>query len=108
MPIAGISSMLLSLRGNVVPTEASDYELNYSAFSYAGMIATHTDKQEEEEIEEHRPSSFGAQGFAAKVEARSRDMRGGTKYIRVWYGIIMQCLWLGVLAHVGSLSQARS
>ena len=61
------------------------------------MISTHTDEQEAAEMEEHHPSSFGAQAFAAKIDARLRDMRDGTKYIRVWYGIIMQCLWLGVL-----------
>lgn len=108
MPIAGVLSMLLSLGGNIVPTDASDYELNSAALSYGGMIATHTDDQEAEEMEEHHSSLFGAQAFAAKVEARSRDMRGGTKYIRVWYGIIMQCLWLGVLLGTCWFTQSGS
>ena len=108
MPIAGVLSMLLSLGGNIVPTEASDYELNSSAFSYGGMIATHTEEQEVEEMEENHSLSSGAQAFAAKVEARSRDMRGGTRYIRVWYGIIMQCMWLGVLLGTCWFTQSGS
>ena len=108
MPIAGVLSMLLSLGGNIVPTEARDYELSSSTFSYGGMIATHTEEQEVEDMEEHHSSSSGAQAFAAKVEARSRDMRGGTRYIRVWYGIVMQCLWLGVLLSTCWFTQSGS
>ena len=108
MPIAGVLSMLLSLGGNIVPTEARDYELSSSTFSYGGMIATHTDEREVEEMEEHHSSSSGAQAFAAKVEARSRNMRGGTRYIRVWYGIVMQCMWLGVLLSTCWFTQSGS
>lgn len=108
MPIAGVLSMLLSLGGNIVPTEASDYELNSSTFSYGGMIATHTNDEEVEELEDYHSLSSGAQAFAAKVEARSRDVRGGTRYIRVWYGIILQCVWLGVLLATCWFTQSGS
>ena len=107
MPLAGILSMLLSLGGNIVPTEANDYELNSSAFSYGGMIATSNKEQEVDEMED-RPALSGAQAFAAKVDVRSQDMRGGTKYVRVWYGIVLQILWLGVLLGACWFTQSGS
>jgi hypothetical protein len=39
MPLAGVLSMLLSLGGNIIPTEAREYSAN-SKFSYGGFIAT--------------------------------------------------------------------
>lgn len=96
MPLAGILSIPLSLGGNIVPTEVHDYELNSSALSYGGMVATNNEEMEDE-MEDTRPALSGAQAFAAKVDARSQDMRGGTRYVRVWYGIALQLFWLGVL-----------
>lgn len=108
MPIAGVLSMLLSLGGNIVPTEASDYELNTSAFSYGGMIATHNSEEDEDKEDPSLAGQSEAQLFAAKVEKRSRNMVGGTKYIRVWYGIALQLLWLGVLLATCWFTQSGS
>ncbi|KAL8803704.1 MAG: hypothetical protein Q9182_003036 [Xanthomendoza sp. 2 TL-2023] len=90
MPIAGILSMLLSLGGNIVPSNARDYELNPATFSYGGMIATQqADEEAAEESEDRRAALHGPQAFAVKVKARSQDPRGGTRYVRVWYGILL-------------------
>ena len=107
MPIAGILSMLLALGGNIVPTESHDYELNPSAFSYGGMIATSND-DDNYDIEDTRPALSGPQAFAAKVDARSRDMRNGTRYARVWYGMAIQLFWVGVLLTACWLTQSGS
>lgn len=108
MPLAGILSMLLSLGGSIVPSNASDYELNPATFSYGGMIATQHEEQEAEEIEDRRSGQQGAHSFAAKVKARSQDRRGGTRYIRVWCGIILQCLLIGVLVGACGFTQSGS
>lgn len=107
MPLAGILSMLLSLGGNIVPTEATDYELNSSALSYGGMIAT-SNEDDEDETEAIRPPLSNAQAFAAEVDARSQDMKGGTKYVRVWYGVILQLFWLAVLLGACWFTQSGS
>ena len=108
MPVAGILSMLLSLGGSIVPSNASDYELNPATFSYGGMIATQHEEQEAEEIEDRRSGQQGAHSFAAKVKAKSQDRRGGTRYIRVWCGIILQCLLIGVLLGACGFTQFGS
>jgi len=106
MPLAGILSMLLSLGGNIAPTEANDYELN-SALSYGGMIAT-SKEDDEDGTEDTRPALSNAQAFAAQVDARSQDMKGGTKFVRVWYGVILQLFWLAVLLSACWFTQSGS
>ena len=56
------------------------------------MIATIQKNEEETEKVEDRKAIplTEAKAFTAKVEARSKDMRGGINYIKVWYGIIKQ------------------
>lgn len=108
MPVAGILSMLLSLGGNIVPSNARDYELNPATFSYGGMIATQHDEHEAEELEVRSAGLQGAQAFAARVKARSQDYRGGTKYIRVWYGVILQCALIGILLGACWFTQSGS
>lgn len=108
MPIAGVLSMLLSLGGNIVPTDARDYELNASAFSYGGMIATDNEEELEDREDRQQSSESEAKLFAARVEQRSKDVRGGTKYVRVWYGIVLQCLWLAVLLATCWFTQSGS
>lgn len=108
MPIAGVLSMLLSLGGNIVPTDARDYELNTSAFSYGGMIATHNEEELEDREDRHQSDESEAKLFATTVKQRSKDMRGGTKYIRVWYGIALQCIWLAVLLATCWFTQSGS
>ena len=111
MPIAGILSMLLSLGGNIVPTEASDYELGGKAFSYGGMIATiQQDEEESDEFEERlkHTTLSDAQKFAARVEVRSKDMRGGQRYLKVWYGIVLQCFWLAIVLGACWFTQSGS
>lgn len=107
MPLAGILSMLLSLGGSIVPSNASDYELNPATFSYGGMIATeHEEPKVEEpkaeepkakEIEDQRSGPPGAHAFATKIKKRAGNLRGGTKYGSVWCGIILQFLLIIVL-----------
>lgn len=108
MPLAGILSMLLSLGGSIVPSNASDYELNPATFYYGGMIATQHKEPEAEEIEDWRSGQQGAHSFAAKVKARSLDPRGGTRYSRVWCGILLQCLLIGVLVGACWFTQSGS
>ena len=73
---------------NIVPTEVSDCELSTSTSAYGGMIATHSGEEDVEEIE--------------------KDMRGGTKYVRIWYDIILQCFWLGTLLRACWSTQSGS
>ena len=108
MPLAGILSMCLSLGGNIVPANANDYELNPATFSYGGLIATQHEDTEAEDVLERQNGLESAKGFAVKVKLRSQDPRGGTKYVRVWYGIFIQILLIGVLLGACWFTQSGS
>lgn len=107
MPLAGVLSMLLSLGGSIVPSNASDYELNPATFSYGGLIATEHEEPKVEapkaeepkakEIEDQRSGRPSAHAFATKIKKRAGNFKGGTKYGYVWCGIVLQCLLIIVL-----------
>lgn len=98
MPLAGILSMLLSLGGSIVPSNASDYELNPGTFSYGGMIATEQDKQDAEPKPDIKRQGLPEEKvFADKVKLRSEDLLGGKKFARVWCGIGLQILFIAIL-----------
>ena len=86
MPLAGIVSMVLSLGGNLVPTDINDYERVAADFNYSGMIASRPDEPRptrfEEEVEHDvddddlKIESNDAKEFANLVASRARDTSG--------------------------------
>ncbi|KAL8832879.1 MAG: hypothetical protein Q9170_004699 [Blastenia crenularia] len=98
MPIAGVLSMMLSLGGNIVPTEASDYKMKAPRFTYGGLVATRSREDDTEEPEDLLGTDeCDSQVFADMVARRAKDPRGGQRFARVWYGIILQIFWIGVV-----------
>ena len=101
MPLAGVLSMLLSLGGNIVPTQTSDYKLKTSAFSYDGFIATsHAGEGKDEADDLKDLSCSDAKKFAKRVERRANKPRGEMremKRLAVGFGIGLQLFWLVVL-----------
>lgn len=116
MPLAGILSMLLSLGGSILPSNASDYELSPATFSYGGLIATEHEEPKVEapkaeepkakEIEDQRSGPVGAHAFATKIKIRAGNLQGGTKYDYVWCGIVLQCLLIIVIFFVCWFTQS--
>ena len=98
VPIAGVLSMMLSLGGNIVPTEASSYKKKVPRFSYMGLVRTRSNEAEIEEPEEVvDQDESDSQVFANMVERRARDFRGGQRFMRVWIGIALQLFWIAVV-----------
>ena len=100
MPLAGVMSMLLSLGGNIVPMQSSDYEVKTKAFTYGGMIATsHHDAEKAQFYDNDRDECVGseAQKFANIVERRAHEPRGSRKRVTVTIGMCLQIFWLVVL-----------
>ena len=91
MPIAGILSMMLSLGGNIVPMDISDYE-QVDTFSYAGMIPTADQKTNS--FVAKSTGETEAERFAALVHSRARDKLGARRSVAIWFGILLQCFWL--------------
>ncbi|KAI9765619.1 MAG: hypothetical protein M1839_005413 [Geoglossum umbratile] len=108
MPLAGVLSMLLSLGGNIVPTQTSEYELKTSAFSYGGFIATsHEERVDEvDDMVDHNWSD--AKKFARRVECRAKEPKGSRKRLIVGFGIFLQCFWLTVLLAACWFTQSGS
>ena len=103
VPIAGVLSMMLSLGGNIVPTEASSYkkklqEEEVPRFSYMGLVRTRSNEAKIEEPEKAvDQDESDSQGFANMVERRANDLRGGQRFMRVWIGIALQLFWIAVV-----------
>lgn len=98
MPVAGVLSMMLSLGGNIVPTEASGYQMKAPRFSYGGLVASRSNENDAEEPDDLQTTDEpDSQVFANMVERRAKDPRGGQRFVRVWYGIILQLCWIGVV-----------
>ena len=90
--------MLLSFGGNIVPTDASGYEMKVPRFSYGGMIATRSREDDVEEAENIGTTDEpDPQTFADMVERRAKDVRGGQTFSTVWVGVALQLLWIGVV-----------
>lgn len=99
MPLAGILSMILSLGGNIVPMDATDYELSSTAFAYGGLIATqekHIERRKNE-IDFKTAYVSPAETFANRVEKRAQERRGSTKRFIVFVGICFQISWFCIL-----------
>ncbi|KAL8757771.1 MAG: hypothetical protein Q9199_001983 [Rusavskia elegans] len=98
MPVARVLSMMLSLGGNIVPTEASGYQMKAPRFSYGGLVASRSKENDAEEPDDFQTTEEpDSQVFANMVERRAKDPTGGQKFVRVWYGIILQLCWIGVV-----------
>ena len=98
VPIAGVLSMLLSLGGSIVPTDASSYRTKLPRFSYMGLVRTRSNEEEIDEPEETLDQDESdSQIFADMVERRAKDRRGGQSFSRVWIGIILQLFWIAVI-----------
>lgn len=98
MPIAGVLSMMLSLGGNIVPTEASHYEIKAPRFSYGGWVATCSKEDDLDECEDSpKADDSDPKAFAGMVERRAKDPRGGQRFARVWYGVLLQLFWIAVI-----------
>jgi hypothetical protein len=91
MPIAGVLSMLLSLGGNIVPMELTDYE-TVDQFSYAGMVPTADSKADRVEFQPIGETE--AERFASRVYIRALDARGARRTLAIWGGIGLQLFWL--------------
>lgn len=90
--------MMLSLGGNIVPTEASGYQMKAPRFSYGGLVASRSKENDAEEPDDFQTTEEpDSQVFANMVERRAKDPRGGQRFVRVWYGIILQLCWIGVV-----------
>ncbi|KAI4119219.1 MAG: hypothetical protein LQ345_000813 [Seirophora villosa] len=68
MPIAGILSMMLSIGGNIAPTDASGYEMKVPRFLYRGLVATRSSEEEDSWTTDESDS----QVFAEKGERPTR------------------------------------
>ncbi|KAL8741854.1 MAG: hypothetical protein Q9190_005589 [Brigantiaea leucoxantha] len=77
MPLAGVLSMLLSLGGTMIPSHASEYEVKASGFSYGGLMATTKEDEKEDYSDAQLDDRTEPEKFAARVEHRSKDLRGG-------------------------------
>lgn len=100
MPLAGVLSMLLSLGGNIVPLQSSDYEVKTKGFTYGGMIATSHHEAEKANYYDNDGDEYAgpdAQKFANIVERRALEPRGSRKRVTVAIGVFFQLFWLIVL-----------
>jgi hypothetical protein len=94
MPIAGLLSMTISLGGNIVPREVTDFE-RVDTFSYQGFVAT-ADHQTSDPV--FRPTGeTEAEHFASEVHRRALDFRGKRRSFTVWIGITLQVFWLSCI-----------
>jgi len=109
MPVAGVLSMVLSLGGNIVPMQSSDYEVKSNAFAYGGMIATsqEAEKAYAKQLKDaSSPAEPDAQMFADQVLQRSQKHLGSTKRITVAVGIFLQLFWIAILLAACWITQA--
>ena len=98
MPLAGILSMCLSLGGTIVPPDAGAYDPKV-LFTYGGLIATDhcsLGRGAQRKFEHVEMATDEAAIFAARVEDRSIDDRGGD-YSKVWVGIGIQMILVGTI-----------
>jgi hypothetical protein len=99
MPVAGVLTMFLSLGGTITPSQAGDYDPKAS-YSYGGMISTDwTAESRLQRGPDDRDSQHTSKSvrFAAKVNERARDTRGGSRYWAVWLGVLIQMVLVGVV-----------
>ncbi len=104
VPFAGILSMALSLGGNIVPRQVSDYT-SLEDFSYSGMRGSVTSEKSRRHTgstatvdsavdETDLDISLAAEQFADQVHARALDTTGFSKTLKVAAGItlLLTCL----------------
>ena len=116
VPLAGASTMLLSLGGNLIPSSVHDYDAS-STFSYAGLkqsksmssIQDSSGRPRQEKRTQSEDNMDPASHFAKKVQARARVRFGGVGYSKVWAAMGCQlalivvnllAMWYGQLGGV--------
>lgn len=101
VPLAGFLSMALSLGGNIVPHQVSDYT-SLEDFSYSGMRSTAVGEKSKRHTgstpninslteETDSDVSTAAQKFAEQVYERAMDPRGSNKTPNITAGIVVLC-----------------
>ena len=111
MPLAGALSMLLSLGGTLMPTQAGDYDQKSPQLS--GMVAPNREERHRMMLEGNVPdktdlSISPAVKFANRVDRRSKDYSGGGIYGRVWAAIIFQIILVTLILFALYYGQAGS
>lgn len=94
MPIAGLLSMTISLGGNIVPREVTDFE-RVDTFSYQGFVAT-ADHQTRDPVLKSTGETE-AEHFASEVHSRALEFRGKKNFFAIWIGITLQVFWLSCI-----------
>jgi hypothetical protein len=94
VPIAGILSMLLSLGGNIVPQNLTEYGEN--SFTYEGMIATE-EMMEKNYMSMPNVENMNANEFSELVARRARSNRGSSKRGVAIVGITAQLCWIATI-----------
>ena len=104
MPLAGFLSMLLSLGGNIVPSETSDYTLKAKAFNYGGFVRTRRSDSGFHQVtymdNEPHDDKNEARQFARNVWRRANNFQGSRQRGAIAFGITVQLFWIGVLIGV--------
>lgn len=118
MPLAGVVSALLSLGGNIVPSDVNDYERVAADFTYSGMVASKPDQHETNAAMVENDEGEGeddvvadmkeAALFARKVAARAKDTSGTRKSGVIAIGIAVQIFLLGLIMVAYWLLQSGS
>ncbi|KAK6517417.1 hypothetical protein TWF281_004074 [Arthrobotrys megalospora] len=122
MPLAGVTSMLLSLGGTIVPAQTSEYQVRNPNLRYDEVIAAPLVEQKPvTKVGTGESGEGGAGGgeekephtgisetliFRRAVSKRARSWKGGRSSWRVWVGIILQIFLLAVLLLACGLLQA--
>lgn len=96
VPVAGVLSMFLSLGRTVTHSKAGDYDPK-SGFSYGGIMPSTKSQTALDTIDNKNSNRSGAEKFAATVRDRVMDDVGGSRYRKVWLGVVAQLCLVGVI-----------
>ena len=101
MPLAGVLSMFLSLGGNLMPSKASEYDVNDS-FDIRGNTrqkpAQETSQLESSEGDElEHGATQDSRKFVEEIKKRALDDSGGDTYNKIWVGVAAQLCLIGVI-----------
>ncbi|KAL9005233.1 MAG: hypothetical protein Q9188_001993 [Gyalolechia gomerana] len=76
-----------------------DTHLDLPSVAYLVRLVAFRSKEDDAEEPEDflRTDDPDSQVFADMVERRAKDPRGGQRFARIWYGIVLQLFWIAVV-----------
>ena len=101
VPLGGFLSMLLSLGGNIVPSQASDYRISSDGMNYGGLIGksrTRNSELDDEDLLQFSPGVDEVWKFAARVKYRAQMKTGAVENHRIIFAMALQVFWIAIIA----------